>query len=46
MYSCIGHSENEIDGTALKEMMSEANNSSLKELIPKVGPRLRTFKCT
>lgn len=23
--------------------MSEANNSSLKELIPKVGPRLRTL---
>ena len=39
----IFYLENEIDGTALKQILSEENNCSLKELIPKVGPRLRTL---
>lgn len=42
-YFCIELLENDIDGIALKEILNEANGSSLKELIPKVGPRLRTL---
>ncbi|CAB3988900.1 Hypothetical predicted protein [Paramuricea clavata] len=36
--------ENDIDGVALEEMLKEEPQNSIKELIPKMGPRLRTLR--
>ena len=35
---------NDIDGVALKQMLEEQDQSSLKELIPKIGPRLKILR--
>ena len=34
-------SENDIDGKALAIMLKESDQTTLKELIPKVGPRIK-----
>lgn len=36
--------ENDVDGIALEQMLKEEPQCSLKELIPKMGPRLRTLR--